>query len=429
VWWTPSVTTGRSAVPFTRDLVSRAADRLVNPQFPRASAYDPDWILAAVSGGANSLWLTEWLGSAMDLRPGMRVLDLGCGRGASSVFLHREFGVDVWATDLWFDADERAQRIRDAGVDAGVTVVAADARALPFSPGFFDAIVSIDSFFYYGTDDLYLNYLARYLKPGGALGIAGAGLMREFGEDGVPDHLRAWWTQDLWCLHSAAWWRQHWQKTGLVDVSVADAMPDGWQRWLDWHRLVAPDNAMEIAALEVDQGRCLGYARVVARRTSIEPAEIATSINPDYTPAHLLREAQRDEVALRALADQMVQAEIAGDVDALAATLADDVVLIPPVVPAVEGKTLCVELIREVMRRNALEIDRRSLTYTSLELRVTGSIAIDRGLYLHDMVIKETGLPFEERGQYLRVFRRAPGGTWQVHRVIWNMLPGEDEES
>ena len=67
---------------------------LVSPLFPRASTYNPDWVLATVSGGANSLWLTEWLTSAMDLRPGMRVLDLGCGRGASSVFLHREFGVD-----------------------------------------------------------------------------------------------------------------------------------------------------------------------------------------------------------------------------------------------------------------------------------------------------------------------------------------------
>ena len=58
------------------------------------------------SGGANSLWVTEWLTTAMDLRPGMRVLDLGCGRASSSIFLHREFGLQVWATDLWFSAAE-----------------------------------------------------------------------------------------------------------------------------------------------------------------------------------------------------------------------------------------------------------------------------------------------------------------------------------
>ncbi|MCA9062405.1 MAG: hypothetical protein KDA96_05085 [Planctomycetaceae bacterium] len=84
------------------------------PQFPRASAYHPDWILAGASGGANPLWLTEWLSEAMSLRPGMRVLDLGCGRALSSIFLYREFGVQVWATDLWFSASENQQRVRDA---------------------------------------------------------------------------------------------------------------------------------------------------------------------------------------------------------------------------------------------------------------------------------------------------------------------------
>ena len=131
--------------------------RFVSERFPRASAYHPDWVMAGVSGGANALWLTEWLASAMDLRPGMRVLDLGCGRASSSIFLRREFGVQVWATDLWFSASENLQRIRDAGVDDGVFPIHADARSLPFAAGFFDAIVSIDSFFYYGTDDLYLG--------------------------------------------------------------------------------------------------------------------------------------------------------------------------------------------------------------------------------------------------------------------------------
>src|SRR6476646_4511920 len=105
--------------------------RLVSKQFPRSSQYHPEWVLANASGGANSLWLTEWLAEALDLRPGMRVLDLGCGRASSSIFLHREFGVQVWATDLWFSASENLQRIQDAGVEASVFPLHADAHALP----------------------------------------------------------------------------------------------------------------------------------------------------------------------------------------------------------------------------------------------------------------------------------------------------------
>src|SRR5438874_2684531 len=83
------------------------------------------------------------------------------------------------ATDLWFSAAENIQRVRDAGVEDGVFPLSADARSLPFAPDFFDAIVCVDSICYFGIDDLYLNYLARFVKPGGQVGIAGAGLMRE----------------------------------------------------------------------------------------------------------------------------------------------------------------------------------------------------------------------------------------------------------
>jgi ubiquinone/menaquinone biosynthesis C-methylase UbiE len=241
-------------------------DRLVSPRFPRASRYNPAWILASVSGGANPLWLTEWLSESLDLRPGMRVLDLGCGRALSSIFLHREFGVEVWATDLWFSATENLQRVRDAGAGEGVFPIRADARSLPFAEDFFDAIVSIDSFMYYGTDDVYLNYLARFLKPGGAIGIALAGFMKEI-EDPVPEHMVEWWkVEKPYFMHSAEWWRRHWERTGIVDVPTADSLPDGWKFWRDWLKVVAPANEQEIGAIEKDAGRHFGYVRTVGRR-------------------------------------------------------------------------------------------------------------------------------------------------------------------
>lgn len=264
-------------------------DRLSSDRFPRSSAYHPDWVLGAVSGGANALWLTEWLAEAMPLRAGMRVLDLGCGRGASSIFLHRELGVQVWATDLWFSAAERRRRVDDAGAGDGVFPIHADARSLPFAPDFFDAIVSIDSFPYYGTDDLYLGYLARFVRPGGPIGIAGAGLTREI--DGpVPEHLRSWWEPSMSCLHSARWWSRHWERSGIVDVHLADAMPDGHDFWLAWQRVASPNNHIEMTAVAADRGRYLGYVRIVGRRrddaTLDEPI---TSIPVEYTGTPLLR--------------------------------------------------------------------------------------------------------------------------------------------
>ena len=265
-------------------------ERLICARFPRASSYHPDWVLAGVSGGANPLWLTEWLCESLDLRPGMRVLDLGCGRAMSSIFLRREFGVQVWATDLWFSHSENLQRIRDAGVEDGVFPIHADARSLPFATEFFDAIVSIDSYMYYGTDDMYLNYLARFVKPGGPVGIAQAAMVREV-DDPVPAHLREWWAQDqAWCLHSAPWWRRHWGKTGILDVELADTLPDGWRFWIDWIKLIAPENATEIGTLEADAGQHFGYVRVVGRRRAEAPLyDPAVSIPAQYEKKPLQR--------------------------------------------------------------------------------------------------------------------------------------------
>jgi SAM-dependent methyltransferase len=257
-------------------------------RFPRASRYHPDWVRASASGGANALWLVEWLVGAVELRPGMRVLDLACGRAMSSVFLHREFGVQVWAVDLWHSASESLRRVRDAGVGDGVFPIHADARSLPFANEFFDAVVSIDAFVYFGTDDLYLAELARFVKPGGTVAIAGAGLTHEI--DGpVPDHLRGWWEPAHWCLHSARWWKRHWQRTGILEVELADTMPDGWRLWLDWQRAVAPGNSTEIAALEADAGRHLAYVRAVGRRTELPLEDPIAAIPPRYEPHPLLK--------------------------------------------------------------------------------------------------------------------------------------------
>lgn len=267
--------------------------RLASERFPRASRYHPDWIVASASGGANPLWLTEWLAEAMHLLPGMRVLDLGCGRAMSSIFLRREFDVQVWATDLWFSASENFQRIRDARVEDAVFPVHADARALPYAPEFFDAIVSIDSFLYYGTDDHYLNYLARFVKPGGRIGIAQVGLVTEM-EDPLPAHLREWWNQDqLWSLHSAAWWRRHWGRTGILEIEQADMLSDGWRLWLDWLRVVAPESGLEIGTLEADRGGHLGYIRAVGRRRpEAQLLEPIVSVPTQYAKRPLLRGAE-----------------------------------------------------------------------------------------------------------------------------------------
>jgi SAM-dependent methyltransferase len=226
--------------------------------------------------GPNVIWLAEWLCEKIDLKPGMRVLDMGCGKALSSVFLAKEFGVQVWANDLWIPAAENWQRIKEIDMEALVYPVHAEAHALPYAEGFFDAIVSLDSYQYYGTDDLYLSYFHKFLRPGGQIGIVVPGLAREL-EGPAPEHLTrprkngsTFWVDECWCFHTTAWWQYLWDKLSVVEGVTADYMPDAWKHWLQYENACDEAGTLmfpsEAETLEEDAGRYMALIRVTARR-------------------------------------------------------------------------------------------------------------------------------------------------------------------
>jgi len=239
---------------------------LESKQFPHSNKYDPHWIISNQMG-LNPLWLTEWLCEKMPLTSNMRVLDLGCGKALSSIFLAKEYGVQVWATDLWIKPTDNYLRIWQAGVEDRVFPIHADARNLPFAEGYFDAILCTDAYIYFGTDDLYLDYLHQFVKPGGKIGITVPGFIRELNGK-LPEHLLPFWAQECWTWHTVDWWRWHWERTELVDDISVDVLPDGWKLWLQWKKARArvegesPSLMSDIQVLETDQGKYMGFIRM-----------------------------------------------------------------------------------------------------------------------------------------------------------------------
>ncbi len=219
--------------------------------------------------GPNVLWLTEALCEVMSLRPGMRVLDLGCGSALSSVFLAREYDVQVWATDLWIPATENAERIRDAGLEGQVFPIHAEARNLPYSDRFFDAVVSLDAYHYFGTDVHYLeDHVLKLVQPGGRVGIVSPAAMHV---GPLPDYLsRPEWH---W-INSVEWWRHHWERYPEIEVEVSEPLEGGWDLWVRWLDLLdstgrarmPEETALELAQLREDGGRYVGFVRQVGRR-------------------------------------------------------------------------------------------------------------------------------------------------------------------
>ncbi len=246
--------------------------QLAHPAYPRASNYSAHWVIDNQMG-PNALWLMEALTQVMPIDRDMKVLDLGCGRAITSIFLAEEFGARVWATDLWIAAEDNRERIREAQVEDRVTAVHAEAHSLPYDLGFFDAIVSVDAYQYFGTSDLYIGHIMSYLRAGGRIGIIVPALFHEF-EGTPPEEIASYWEWDFCCFHGPEWWRRHWTKSGKAIVESADAIREGWRDWLRWSELIQPytsgwmhdTNERTIAMLEADRGKNLGFARVVAKK-------------------------------------------------------------------------------------------------------------------------------------------------------------------
>ena len=232
---------------------------LVDAKYPLAAKYDPEWMFENKMGG-QCLWLIESLSRIMDLKPGMRVLDMGCGAALTSIFLAKEFGVTVFANDLWISPSDNWKRICKAGMQNLVYPIHGEAHALPYANDFFDAIVSINSFQMYGTADNYLiDYMAHLLRAEGQFGLVAWGPETEF-VGKVPDELEKGWWPDFYYFHSLDWWRWHFEKTKLFSVETGDDLDgDGVRVTKQWDIIM--DNYDPSRNYEI-----MRWNRMVARR-------------------------------------------------------------------------------------------------------------------------------------------------------------------
>jgi cyclopropane-fatty-acyl-phospholipid synthase len=139
---------------------------------------------AIFSRGATTLEEAQWtkrelVCTKLSLKPGERVLDVGCGWGAFAIHAAKEHGVHVTGITLSEPQAELARkRAAEAGVADQIDIKVMDWRELHAEP--FDAISSIGMVEHVGSGNIdnYAKALHGFLKPGGRLLNHGIGRLR-----------------------------------------------------------------------------------------------------------------------------------------------------------------------------------------------------------------------------------------------------------
>lgn len=160
--------------------------------------------------GPNPVKLTEELLLHHMIPDGSIVCDLGSGQGLTSVFLAKEYGFTVYATDLWSDPEQNRAFFSSMGLSGDKIIpVKADATELPFEKDFFDAVVSVDSYNYFGRDPRYLDdKLLPFVKSGGYIYIAIPGMKKDCHDRLPPQLLLSWTPEQLDYMHDVTYWTE-----------------------------------------------------------------------------------------------------------------------------------------------------------------------------------------------------------------------------
>ncbi len=218
--------------------------------------------------GPNPIKLEEELLLDCKIPAGSVVCDLGSGQGLTSVFLAKEYGFTVYAADLWSDPDENRKFFDSMGLSREQIVpVKADATDLPFEKDFFDGLVCVDSYNYFGRDKSFLDEkLLPFIKSGGYIYLAITGMKKDLHDNIPPELLLSWTPEQLDYIHDADYWKDIVSACKGAEVISVSEMESNEEVWADW---LKQDNEYAVGdrkTMEAGGGKYLNFISVILKK-------------------------------------------------------------------------------------------------------------------------------------------------------------------
>ena len=158
--------TDKKAIEYHYDVSNEFYARWLDPAMVYSCAYFPrgDEDLAQAQRAK-----LEHVCRKLRLRPGMTLLDIGCGWGALAIHAAKHHGAKVLGVTLSQNQFDLArERVREAGLQDSVEIQLTDYRDIP-GADVYDRISSIGMLEHVGLKNLpnYFGIVHRLLKPGG----------------------------------------------------------------------------------------------------------------------------------------------------------------------------------------------------------------------------------------------------------------------
>lgn len=218
--------------------------------------------------GPNPVKVEEELLLDHKIPEGAVVCDLGSGQGLTSVFLAKEYGFTVFAADLWSDPEENRAFFDEMGLARDQIIpVKADAEDLPFEKEFFDAVVSVDSYNYFGRNDRYLDEkLLPFVKSGGYLYIAIPGMKKDCHTDLPQELLLSWTPEQLDYMHDVEFWTDIVEKSRDAEIVSVHEMKSNKEVWADWLKQENEYAVGDRKSMKAGGGKYLNFIAIVLRK-------------------------------------------------------------------------------------------------------------------------------------------------------------------